>query len=83
MEVNYLGSVYCSQAVVSGMKQRKQGTSSSILCIIHMKPFSHFMSGRIIFTSSQAGQLGLYGYTAYCASKFALRGLAEALQMEV
>jgi len=39
--------------------------------------------GRIVFTSSQAGQLGLYGYTAYSASKFALRGLAESLQMEV
>ena len=30
--------------------------------------------GRIVFTSSQAGQLGLYGYTAYSAAKFALRG---------
>jgi len=39
--------------------------------------------GRIVFVSSQAGQLGLFGYTAYSASKFALRGLAEALQMEV
>lgn len=28
-------------------------------------------------------QLGLYGYTAYSASKYALRGLAETLQMEV
>mmetsp|Transcript_9111 Transcript_9111/g.10645 ORF Transcript_9111/g.10645 Transcript_9111/m.10645 type:complete len:361 (+) Transcript_9111:54-1136(+) len=36
----------------------------------------------IVFTSSGAGQLGIYGYTAYSASKFALRGLAEALQME-
>ncbi|XP_075389192.1 3-ketodihydrosphingosine reductase isoform X2 [Tenrec ecaudatus] len=39
--------------------------------------------GRIVFVSSQAGQLGLFGYTAYSPSKFALRGLAEALQMEV
>jgi len=39
--------------------------------------------GRIVFVSSQAGQLGLYGFTAYSASKFALRGLAESLQMEV
>lgn len=39
--------------------------------------------GRIVFVSSQAGQLGIFGYTAYSASKFALRGLAEALQMEV
>lgn len=39
--------------------------------------------GHIVFTSSAAGLLGIYGYTAYSASKFALRGLAEALHMEV
>ncbi|KAL4559312.1 hypothetical protein LXL04_031450 [Taraxacum kok-saghyz] len=37
----------------------------------------------IAFMSSQAGQVGIYGYTAYSASKFGLRGLAEALQHEV
>ncbi|PWA88187.1 Glucose/ribitol dehydrogenase [Artemisia annua] len=37
----------------------------------------------IALTSSQAGQVGIYGYTAYAASKFGLRGLAEALQQEV
>lgn len=40
-------------------------------------------AGAIVFVSSQAGQVGLWGYTAYSASKFALRGLAQALQMEV
>ncbi|KAJ6654705.1 hypothetical protein lerEdw1_006666 [Lerista edwardsae] len=39
--------------------------------------------GRIVFVSSQAGQIGVFGYSAYSATKFALRGLAEALQMEV
>ncbi|PAA70388.1 hypothetical protein BOX15_Mlig008582g3, partial [Macrostomum lignano] len=38
---------------------------------------------RIAFLSSVAGQLGVYGYTGYGAAKFALRGLAEALQMEL
>ncbi|KAG0556442.1 hypothetical protein KC19_11G054400 [Ceratodon purpureus] len=33
--------------------------------------------------SSQAGQVGVYGYAAYSASKFALRGLAECLQQEL
>lgn len=37
----------------------------------------------IAIVSSQAGQVGIYGYTIYSASKFALRGLAEALQQEV
>lgn len=27
--------------------------------------------------------MGLFGYTAYSPSKFAIKGLAEALQMEV
>jgi len=39
--------------------------------------------GRVVLVSSQAGQVGIFGYTAYSSSKFALRGLAEALQMEV
>lgn len=40
-------------------------------------------SGRIAFVSSAAGQLGIYGYSAYAPAKFALRGFAEALQMEL
>lgn len=39
--------------------------------------------GSITFTSSAAGQIGLFGCTAYSPTKFALRGLAEALAMEV
>lgn len=39
-------------------------------------------SGRVVFVSSLAGLVGLYGYTAYSGSKFALMGLAQALQME-
>lgn len=63
MEINYLGSVYPTRAVIHTMKERRMG--------------------RIVFVSSQAGQVGLFGYTAYSPSKFALRGLAESLQMEV
>lgn len=40
-------------------------------------------SGRIVFVSSQAGQIGVFGYSAYSSTKFALRGLAECLQMEL
>jgi 3-dehydrosphinganine reductase len=39
--------------------------------------------GRIILVSSGAGLIGLYGYTAYAPSKFAVRGLAEALRSEL
>ncbi|CAF1565341.1 unnamed protein product, partial [Adineta ricciae] len=61
--INYLGSVYCTQACLPSMKRR--GT------------------GRIVFLSSQAGQLGVFGYTSYCSTKYALKGLAESLQMEL
>jgi len=37
---------------------------------------------RILFISSMCGFVGCYGYSSYCASKFALRGFAEALNME-
>ena len=40
-------------------------------------------SGHLVHTSSIAGFLGLFGYTGYCASKFALLGFCEALRREV
>ena len=40
-------------------------------------------SGRIVFISSGAGLMGLFGYSTYSPSKFALRGLAEALRAEL
>lgn len=63
LEVNVLGSVYPTRAVVPSMKARGRG--------------------HIVFVSSQVAQAAIHGYTAYAASKWALRGLAEALQMEL
>lgn len=63
LDVNYLGSVYATKAVLPQMKLRR--------------------TGHVVFVSSQAGQLGIFGFTAYSGSKYALRGMAEALQMEV
>lgn len=39
--------------------------------------------GRIVIISSGAALIGLYGYTPYSPSKFALRGLAESLRGEL
>ena len=39
--------------------------------------------GNIVLVSSGAGLIGIYGYSAYCPSKFALRGLAESLRGEL
>lgn len=39
--------------------------------------------GTVMAVSSFAGLLGLFGYTAYCPSKFAVRGLCESLRAEL
>mmetsp|Transcript_29291 Transcript_29291/g.48412 ORF Transcript_29291/g.48412 Transcript_29291/m.48412 type:complete len:180 (+) Transcript_29291:587-1126(+) len=39
--------------------------------------------GTIVLTSSAGGQVGVFGYTAYTPTKFALRGFAESLHMEL
>jgi 3-dehydrosphinganine reductase len=39
--------------------------------------------GHIVLISSGAGLVGLYGYSPYSPSKFALRGLAESLRGEL
>lgn len=38
--------------------------------------------GIIVVTASQAALFGIYGYGAYTASKYALRGMAETINME-
>ncbi|HPH95498.1 MAG TPA: SDR family oxidoreductase [Anaerolineaceae bacterium] len=40
-------------------------------------------SGHIVNISSVAGFLGVFGYTAYGASKFAVRGFSDALRAEL
>ena len=45
----------------------------------HMKQ----KGGHIVNVSSIAGFLGVFGYTDYCASKFAIIGFSEALRSEV
>lgn len=40
-------------------------------------------AGHILVVSSDAGIVGVYGYSAYSPAKFAVRGLAEALRAEL
>ena len=46
-------------------------------CLKYMK------AGTITFCSSICGQIGVFGYAAYSPSKFALRGYAECLHVEL
>lgn len=43
----------------------------------------YMSSGTICFCSSAAGQVGVFGYSAYSPTKFALRGYAEVLHSEL
>jgi 3-dehydrosphinganine reductase len=40
-------------------------------------------SGHLVLVSSAAGVVGVYGYSAYSPTKFAVRGLAETLRAEL
>ena len=39
--------------------------------------------GALVLVGSTFGSIGFPGYTAYCASKFGLRGFSEALRREL
>jgi len=56
------------------------GTVASVKAVL---PFmKQRKSGSILFISSLAGQVGVFGYSAYCPTKCAIRGLAESLYHE-
>ena len=63
MEINILGMMYVTRALLPGMLERR--------------------SGMIVNLSSLAGFLGAYGYCAYGASKFAVRGFSDVLRAEM
>lgn len=62
-QINYLGTVYTTRALIPSMIARR--------------------SGHIVNFSSILGFLGMYGYTAYCGSKYAVRGFSDALRAEL
>lgn len=53
--------------------------STSAALVPHMKA----KGGAIVNVSSAAGFVGVFGYTDYCASKFAVVGFSEALRQEL
>jgi short-subunit dehydrogenase len=63
IEVNLIGSILVTRAVLPGMQMRRQG--------------------HIIQMASIAGLVGSATYSIYAASKFGVRGFAEALRREV
>jgi 3-dehydrosphinganine reductase len=56
----------------------------SLYCIKAVLPAMQQQGkGHIVLISSGAGLMGIYGYTAYSPTKFAIRGLAESLRPEL
>jgi short-subunit dehydrogenase len=57
---------------------------SAMLVARHFAPrFRKTGLGALVFVGSTFGSIGFPGYTAYCASKFGLRGFSEALRREL
>ncbi|HLT14833.1 MAG TPA: SDR family oxidoreductase [Marinobacter sp.] len=57
---------------------------SALLVARHFVPrFRRAGVGALVFVGSTFGSIGFPGYTAYCASKFGLRGFTEALRREL
>ncbi len=57
------------------------GTLYAIRAVLPVMERQH--KGHLVLISSGAGLIGLYGYTPYSPTKFALRGLAESLRGEL
>lgn len=57
---------------------------SALLVARHFAPrFEKAGQGALVFVGSTFGSIGFPGYTAYCASKFGLRGFTESLRREL
>jgi 3-dehydrosphinganine reductase len=61
------------------MKINVYGTRSVIAALL---PSMKDRGGQIVIISSAAGLMGMFGYTSYSTSKYALVGLAECLRSE-
>lgn len=55
---------------------------SPILLTRQLMPYLNTDQATLLFVGSTLGAIGFPGYTGYCASKFGLRGFAEALERE-
>lgn len=88
MLINCAGACICGQfsemsvTDIKGMVDLNYfGTAYPTRCVLpKMKERNE---GIIVFVSSEAALLGIYGYSAYSGGKWAVRGLAEAISMEL
>lgn len=87
MLVNCAGLAICGKTEDMKQEQIQTMLNTNYLGTLYpiqavLKGMKSRQEGIIVITSSQAGLLGIYGYSVYASTKFALRGLAESLHME-
>lgn len=86
--VNCAGMAICGQIEeLSNADNRKLvdlNLMGTIYCVRTLLPsLKQRQEGVIVITASQAALFGIFGLATYSASKYALRGFAEGLEMEV
>ncbi|XP_015191776.1 PREDICTED: 3-ketodihydrosphingosine reductase [Polistes dominula] len=88
MLINCAGSSMCAKIEDTSTSDLRKimdlnffGTYNCIKAVVQSMKTAK--DGIIVLTGSAASLLGVYGFSAYCSSKFALRGLAETLSMEL
>lgn len=88
------GVIHCAgQNQFAGLPQTPVSAIDSQLAVNLRSPMlvaRHFAprfvaagEGALVFVGSTFGSIGFPGYTAYCATKFGLRGFTEALRREL
>ncbi|CAG9816814.1 unnamed protein product [Phaedon cochleariae] len=88
MLVNCAGMAICGRVEDFTKQQVKQLVDVNFLGSFYpvkaiVSKFKQRKEGIIVLTASQVALTGMYGYSVYSACKFALRGFAESLHMEV
>jgi 3-dehydrosphinganine reductase len=76
---NYFGRISYEQFVATQRVNLHSCWSTVSVLLPHMKG----RGGYIVNTASLAGVIGVFGYTDYCAAKFAVVGFSEALRSEL
>ncbi|MBD3230910.1 MAG: SDR family NAD(P)-dependent oxidoreductase [Candidatus Lokiarchaeota archaeon] len=79
MDINYIGTVAPILSILPHMIEK----SKKIQEETGINEWNKDYYGHIINLSSEAGFLGLMGYSTYCPTKFAIVGLSECLRHEL
>ncbi|TXD36345.1 SDR family NAD(P)-dependent oxidoreductase [Lujinxingia vulgaris] len=64
-------------------RQFDTNVTGAAMTLRYALPHLHASTGRAVLMGSVAGTLGIPGNAAYCASKFAVRGMAQSLSAEL